>query len=593
MAKRSTRHALVMSALALLVCVSMLIGTTFAWFTDSVTSTGNIIKSGTLDVTLEYIDDATKDPQLAADSEWKNAADGSIFNYSNWEPGYTQVRHIKIENEGSLALKYKVSIIPKGSTVQDGVDLADVIDVYYIDPAIKLDERSSLPESYKMGTLSKALDNLGTTGYGELEAGDKEIITIALKMQEGAGNEYQNRFFGSEFTVRLIATQLDYEPDSFDELYDEPSEYPITPVYPVTTADELVSRINNATEGEEIFVAAGTFEIPATLSIPSGVSIYGVQANNAAENWVNDPSAEKTVLTYKGTNGGRVIEILQTSGDADEAVSNITINGIMIDCDNVGGKGIYVKKNDGEAIEGVEIVNCAVINSVNDGIDVRNTYGAVIENNYVANVTDSAITLGNYNGYHYETWAEVTAYVCNNVIENVSASENGAITVTEGMGDVVVSGNVIKNVTAKGAVGSSIVKASAITVYDVYEGGEITIEDNTIEDADQGIAIYKYTYGQCYGEGWWEGPTTDNDGVIIRDNSVKNYTSFGIMTTTLNHKNDASKLTTVDIIGNDISATVTDKALVTEFNNSNWKVTASGNTLNGADSNTVNGVFAN
>ena len=49
---KSTKRALLMSALALLMCVSMLIGSTFAWFTDSVTSAGNKIQAGTLQVDL-------------------------------------------------------------------------------------------------------------------------------------------------------------------------------------------------------------------------------------------------------------------------------------------------------------------------------------------------------------------------------------------------------------------------------------------------------------------------------------------------------------------------------------------------------------
>ena len=51
---KSTKKALMLSILSLVLCFSMLIGTTFAWFTDSVTSANNIIKSGNLDVALYY-----------------------------------------------------------------------------------------------------------------------------------------------------------------------------------------------------------------------------------------------------------------------------------------------------------------------------------------------------------------------------------------------------------------------------------------------------------------------------------------------------------------------------------------------------------
>ena len=120
--KKGIKRSLLMSGLALLLCVSMLIGSTFAWFTDSVTSAGNIIKSGTLDVEMFWAD-GKEDPDAAT---WNDAADGAIFNSDKWEPGYTEARHIAVKNEGTLALKYQLSIVPNGEVSK----LADVIDVY-------------------------------------------------------------------------------------------------------------------------------------------------------------------------------------------------------------------------------------------------------------------------------------------------------------------------------------------------------------------------------------------------------------------------------------------------------------------------------
>ena len=68
----STKRALLMSVLSLLLCVSMFIGTTFAWFTDSVTSASNIIKSGSLDVEMTWSND---------NASWKDASAGAIFDY--------------------------------------------------------------------------------------------------------------------------------------------------------------------------------------------------------------------------------------------------------------------------------------------------------------------------------------------------------------------------------------------------------------------------------------------------------------------------------------------------------------------------------
>ena len=215
MTKSNTKRALLSSVLAMILCLGLLIGTTFAWFTDSVTSAGNIIKSGTLDVTMEWAD-GTKAVPAADSADWTDASTGAIFNYDKWEPGYVSVRHIKIANEGTLALKYQLNIIANGEVSE----LADVIDVYYVDPAVQVADRTALSESKKLGTLSQVLDQINTTASGNLKAGENHTVTIALKMQESAGNYYQDMAIGSDFSIQLLATQFTYESDSFNNQYD-------------------------------------------------------------------------------------------------------------------------------------------------------------------------------------------------------------------------------------------------------------------------------------------------------------------------------------------------------------------------------------
>ena len=125
--KNAARSALFTSIISLLLCVSMLVGTTFAWFTDSVTSANNIIKSGNLDVEMYWADGTKAVP--TDKTGWTDASTGAIFDYDLWEPGYTQVRHIKIANEGTLALKYKVSIVPPNvvSLNCDGMEVSECV----------------------------------------------------------------------------------------------------------------------------------------------------------------------------------------------------------------------------------------------------------------------------------------------------------------------------------------------------------------------------------------------------------------------------------------------------------------------------------
>ena len=239
MAKKVTKKALLASVLSLSICTTMLIGTSYAWFTDSVTSSGNIIKSGTLDVAMQWAegrydpttesdDDPETDDIVWYEAEGDNAK--KMFDAEMlWEPGYTAARHIRISNEGSLALKYNLTILANGDA-DDVADLASVIDVYTKTPAVQVSNRDNVSTTLnRVGTLREVLNDttvLAAATQDHLLAGEKEaILTLALKMQETAGNEYQNKQVNATFDVVLYATQYTEETDSFDKQYDKLATY--------------------------------------------------------------------------------------------------------------------------------------------------------------------------------------------------------------------------------------------------------------------------------------------------------------------------------------------------------------------------------
>ena len=119
MKKMTAKRALLSSILSLLLCVSMLVGTTFAWFTDSVTSGSNIIAAGNLDVEMYWADGTKNVP--ADDADWTDASEGAIFDYDNWEPGYTEVKYLKIVNKGNLAFQYKINLLSVFAYVFDSI----------------------------------------------------------------------------------------------------------------------------------------------------------------------------------------------------------------------------------------------------------------------------------------------------------------------------------------------------------------------------------------------------------------------------------------------------------------------------------------
>lgn len=214
---RSTKRAMLASALALLVCITMLVGSTFAWFTDSVTSANNKIQAGTLKIDLEMLDETT--------GNWSSIKNEktAIFNYDLWEPGYTAVRILKIENEGSLALKWMAKFV---STYQLS-ELANVIDVYVLPSATELayPVDRDLTAYTPVGTIADFVNTIEDTTNGTLEAGEVAYLGIALKMQETAGNEYQGMDLGGAFDIQILATQYTSEADSFNNQYDAGAEF--------------------------------------------------------------------------------------------------------------------------------------------------------------------------------------------------------------------------------------------------------------------------------------------------------------------------------------------------------------------------------
>lgn len=279
MAKKSVKKAIIASALAMTVCTGMLIGTTYAWFTDTALSTGNVIKSGTLQVGFNYTD-AVEDPETT--QSWQDAENTTIFKDSVlWEPGYTQAYHLQVVNEGSLALKYNLVIEPVGYPDPES-DIAEVIDVYYSVPAQQINNRGEVSEKLqKIGTLSQVMKNTSRVAQatsGHLSSGGAEAkVTLALKMQETAGNEYQDKQVNAGFNVKLFATQWTEEYDTFDNQYDasaNPNEegvlesegvYVTVPAYSATTDDvyELIVTNKSVEIGADNMITA-SYDISLT-----------------------------------------------------------------------------------------------------------------------------------------------------------------------------------------------------------------------------------------------------------------------------------------------------------------------------------------
>ena len=220
--RKATKRALLTSITALVMCVVMLAGTTFAWFTDTATANVNKIEAGKLDVQL----------MMKVGNDWKNAegetlkwvkAQGGENQAILWEPGAEyKLPELKVVNGGNLALKYEIKIT--GAVDADGRDDLDskkLLDV--------LKFKSVVDNTTKENVYGQ------TIATGTLDANDKEqIIQLSAKMDENAGNDYMNMAL-SNITVTVKAMQASYEYDSNGKTYDENADM---------TPDNLDKRIS-------------------------------------------------------------------------------------------------------------------------------------------------------------------------------------------------------------------------------------------------------------------------------------------------------------------------------------------------------------
>lgn len=212
--QKSTKRALLMSALAMLMCVSMLIGSTFAWFTDSVTSGTNKIVAGNLDVELYHSDKAATD--VLVDSTTKLFDDVTL-----WEPGAMVWEKLTVKNVGSLALKYSLMVtVSDISELPDGKSLADVLKV-----AVMTEQPT---RENIAANATGTLESIALTSEKALLAGAEESFYVAIYWAPTVNdNDYNvaGEALYAKLGVTLMATQYTKEVDSFDENYDKNAKY--------------------------------------------------------------------------------------------------------------------------------------------------------------------------------------------------------------------------------------------------------------------------------------------------------------------------------------------------------------------------------
>ena len=338
---------LITSLITLLICFTMLVGTTFAWFTDTVSNTGNKIQAGTLDIDLLLKGD---------DGNYTSLEDVTtpVFDYDKWEPGYSNGEVFEIVNKGNLALKYTLQIAMANGTLNantEGHSLADAIDVYFKENASDI----TMPTSFeavkaddsgfvKVGTLADIITSTQADGfahgvllpeeskrsnsaelpskYATESRNEKTFVAVVLHMQEEAGNEYQGMSLGASFDIRLLATQIEYEKDGFgSNQYDLNADgTPDNSSWTMPTVDRIV----DVSETSDTIIDASTVKVTIPKESLDG-TIQKIQLHV-------EPDEKAPVFTVKDSEGvtGYEVELINAETKQPIAVQE-TKNPIKVE----------------------------------------------------------------------------------------------------------------------------------------------------------------------------------------------------------------------------------------------------------------------
>ena len=209
--KRATKRALLTSVMALVMCVVMLVGTTFAWFTDTASTGVNKIQAGNLDIELQMKEGDNWVPAEGKTLQFKKAA-GHESEEVLWEPGCRyELPELRIVNKGNLALKYKITV----NGVTGDAKLLKAID---------FTAKMGTNDAILLDSLEGAILPSGAAPTSASEAvGETAPITIKGVMKTTAGNEYQGLSIDG-IGITVVATQYTYEKDSIDDQYDKDAD---------------------------------------------------------------------------------------------------------------------------------------------------------------------------------------------------------------------------------------------------------------------------------------------------------------------------------------------------------------------------------
>ncbi len=370
---KRTKRALIASVLALVVCAAMLIGTTFAWFTDSVTSGRNTIVAGNLDVELEYA--TATEGTLGGWTSVNDATD--LFGDGLWEPGYAQVVYLRVRNAGTLALRYQLSMNILSETAGVNVNgqtfnLSDELQYgAVLNQNVPFANRDAAMDAV---TSPVALSTAYTSGEMHLAANaEPQYLALVVYMPKTVGNEanYRGDVVPTiELGVNLLATQDTVEEDSFDNLYDQDAWEEVSDAAGLQAA---ISEGKTASLTQDIVLDS---TLPMSPSGETNIVLNGNELKTTSENTTMVENGETLTVSGGSLSIGEGM-FADMAKSALQVTDGSTIRLLNVDY-RAGGTGVFAQGQNAT----VEIINSVIEapsfcvgtnagNTANHGIDIR------------------------------------------------------------------------------------------------------------------------------------------------------------------------------------------------------------------------------
>ena len=527
--KRATKRALLTSVTALVMCVVMLVGTTFAWFTDTASTGVNKIVAGNLDV--DIIGETSNDHVTTLNFTKANAAtDAGATEAVLWEPGCRYLTEgFRIVNKGNLALKWK-AVVNKGTTAanEGGFDLLDVIDFYLVTKAANGTETETVLDEFT-GNLKKT----------EIS----EVYYIKGVMKTTAGNDYQGLTLDG-ITITVYATQDTVENDSFGPDYDASATY-----YPVLDAagmkDALVNggniKVDANVDPSEALVATKDTTIDMNgKTIANTNGVWDVKPNS----WSLISARENANLTITGNGTFAAKKDDCYAVDVQDGATVTIENGTFIG--NI--HAVYVQKGTAYIKGGFYSVQQKYPDAAKADEFVLNCYDANRANG-TAKIIVTGGTFVNFNPADCKAEGEHTNFVADGYSVITETKANGEVwyTVVKGTGVVPSTqdslNDGIKNSTNKDV--TVVMPASSTFTLDngIANEGAKSRDVTFVGDGTQTVDVVKNAISAEGGQLNYQRGSTftfenltiqagkgDFDGVVCNELTYKNCTIKGKLT---------------------------------------------------------------